>query len=164
VLAPSAHAAPGDTIATFTITGGALNISVPSSTVNLGSVGTGQAAGGPWALGATTVTDTRGALIATWTVTVTSTDFNNTTTGGSTAAEKVTAPNVLYTSGAATATTGLGAFVPGTTAGSGGTGIGAAHASAAGNNSATWNPTLTFTLLSSQVAGVYSGTINQSVA
>src|SRR3954465_11084945 len=41
VFAPAANAAPGDTIATFTISGGTLTISVPNSTVNLGTVAAG---------------------------------------------------------------------------------------------------------------------------
>src|SRR4051794_17434507 len=89
MLAPAAHAAAGDTIATFTISGGTLTISVPNSTVNLGTVAAGSLAASG-SLGSTTVTDQRGALVAAWTVTVTSTDF---TTGGGTTPEKVTNAN-----------------------------------------------------------------------
>ena len=163
VLAPAAQGATtGNTTATFSITGGVLSITVPASTVNLGSTAAGSLSYGPAALGSTTVADNRGNLVAVWTVTVSSTDFANTTTGGSSADETVTKANVAYVSGAATNTSGTGAFVPGATTGSGGTG--AAFASGIGVNSATWNPTLAFTLRSSQVTGTYSGTITQSVA
>jgi hypothetical protein len=47
--------------------------------------------------------------------------------------------------------------------------VGAAGTTAAklvagiGNNTATWTPTVSFALISSQVAGTYSGTITHSV-
>jgi len=40
----------------------------------------------------------------------------------------------------------------------------AASWSGVGSNTVTWNPTLTLSLLPSQVAGTYSGTISHSVA
>ena len=100
------------TTATFTITGGALSITVPTSPVALATVNTGAltAAG---LLGPVTVTDTRGLLVNIWTATVSSSAF---VTGTSTPNETVAEPLVVYTSGAATAHTGLGAFVPGTKA------------------------------------------------
>src|SRR5439155_751601 len=82
--------------------GGALSITVPASTVNLGSTAAGSLSYGPAALGSTTVADNRGNLVAVWTVTVSSTDFANTTTGGSSADETVTKANVAYVSGPAT--------------------------------------------------------------
>ncbi|HZQ86330.1 MAG TPA: hypothetical protein VFA83_15890, partial [Acidimicrobiales bacterium] len=160
VFAPAANAAAGDTIATFTINGGALSISVPASTVNLGSVSAGSLTASGL-LGATTVTDNRGALLANWTTTVTSTDF---TTGTATTNETVTKANVSYASGASTSTTGTGVFTP--------TLVGLPLATAqpgalwagVGVNTATWNPTISFVLSTAQVAGTYTGTINQSVA
>lgn len=150
-----AHAATtGSTDVTFAITGGALAITVPASTVVLSAVNTGSlTAGGQ--LGPVTVADTRGLLVNAWTTTVTTTAF---VTGTSTPNETVAAPMVAYSSGAATAHTGLGAFVPGTIVAP------PTHTGFAGNSSTTWNPTLTFTLASSQVAGTYSGTIGHSVA
>lgn len=156
--APAAHAA--GTSGTFTLTSGTLSISQPAS-ASLGSAAVGSLTLSG-SLGAVTVTDNRGALTATWTSSVTSTDF---TTGGGTTFEKVTAANIAYTAGAATSSTGVGAFVPGTiaqmsntTAGTAGTWAGT------GNNSVTWNPTLAFTLSASQVAGTYTGTVTHSVA
>lgn len=164
VAGPARAATTGSTTATFTITAGALAITVPTSTVALatGTVNTGAASASAQ-LGAVTVADTRGALLNSWTNTVSSTTF--VLPGATpTANETVAVTAIAYSSGASTAHTGLGAFVAGsasdfTTAKAAGT-----HTAFAGNTSTTWNPTLTFTLLSSQVAGTYTGTITHSVA
>jgi hypothetical protein len=159
VLAPAANAAnSGSTTATFSVTGGTLGISVPASTVSLGSTaaGTLNVAG---ALGNTTVSDQRGALTATWTVTVSSTDF---VTGGASTNETVTKSNVAYSAGLASGS-GSGAFTPGVIATLASPGTGAAWAGV-GVNTQTWNPTMSFTLLPSQVTGTYTGSITQSVA
>jgi hypothetical protein len=71
-------AAADTTTTTFTLSGGALSISVPASK-NLGSAATGASSLSSQ-LGTVTVTDDRGALAGCWTATVASTDF---TTGGS---------------------------------------------------------------------------------
>lgn len=158
-----AHAATsGATITTFAITAGNLAITVPASTVALGtgtvSPGAATATG---QLGAVAVADARGSLVNTWTTTVGSTTF---VTGGSSTSETVAKSNIAYSSGAATSTTGLGAFVPGVLANLSADGTGASWTGAAGNNTAAWNPTLVFTLLSSQVSGTYTGTVTHSVA
>lgn len=151
-----------DTIATFAITGGTLSVSVPASTValNTGTVSAG-AASATAQLGSVAVTDTRGALVNTWTTTVGSTTF---VTGAASAAETVAKSNIAYSSGVATSTTGLGTFVPGVLANLSANGTGASWTGAAGNSTAAWNPTLVFTLLSSQVAGTYTGTVSHSIA
>jgi hypothetical protein len=154
-VAGSATAAVADaTNATFAITGTGLGITVPASTVALASVSTG-AATASGQLGAVTVADNRGALVNSWTATVTTSAF---VTGTSTPNETVTVPNIAYDSGAFTAHSGQGTFVAGTLT------TPPSYTAGAGNSSTTWNPTLTFTLLSSQVAGTYTGTITQSVA
>src|SRR5688500_14797300 len=163
VAGPARAATTGNTTATFTITAGGLAITAPSSTVALGTVNTG-AGSVSGQLGAVTVDDTRAALVNSWTNTVSSTTFalNG---GTATTNETVALTNIAYSSGLSTAHTGLGAFVPSgtvsdfTTAKAAGT-----HTGFAGNSSTTWNPTLTLTLLSSQVAGTYTGTITHSVA
>jgi len=167
VFAPAANAAnSGATTATFTISGGTLDITVPSSTVDLTptavTAGSLTASG---ALGNTTVSDQRAALIATWTVTISSTDFMNTTTNGTSANEKVANSKVGYSSGLATGS-GTGAFVPGVIPAATGVGTGTAGPTWAGVgvNTQTWNPTMSFVLATSQVAGTYTGTITQSVA
>src|SRR3954465_5434681 len=104
--ATNANAAQtGDTIATFTVNGTGLSISVPA-TATLGSANTGALSVAGSAMGPVTVTDGRGLLVATWTASVSSTTF---TTGTGTAAnQKVTPANVTYTAGVATASSGAG--------------------------------------------------------
>lgn len=162
IAGPAYAANSGSTITTFTITAGALAITVPGSTVALatGTVNTG-AATATGQLGSVVVADTRGALVNSWTTTVSSTTF---VTGGATANETVAVNEIAYSSGASTASSGLGAFVPGTLANGAVPGVAGTHTGLAGNSSTTWNPTLTFTLLASQVAGTYTGTVTHSVA
>lgn len=159
-IEPSGASTSGDTPATFTLTAGSLAISVPTTSVDLGSVPTGSVTLSGQ-LGSVTVTDTRGNAVATWTATVTATAF---TTGGGTANETVAASNLAYSSGLPTATSGVGAFVPGVVATLASGGTAAAWTGGVGTNSATWNPTLTVTLPPGAVAGTYSGTITHSVA
>ena len=164
IAGPAQAATTGNTTATFTITAGALAITVPASTVALatGTVNTG-AASASGQLGAVTVADSRGALLNSWTTTVSSTTF--VLPGASPTADETVAVNqIAYSSGAATASSGLGVFVPSTLANGALPGTAGSHTALAGNSSTTWNPTLTFTLLSSQVAGTYTGTITHSVA
>jgi hypothetical protein len=158
-------ATTGTTTATFTLTGGAMSITVPGTTVNLGTVSV--AAGTLTSLlGTVTVNDNRGLLSGGWTSSVTSSHF---TTGAGTAAETIVATNVSYWSGAATATSGLGSLLGSQltsllavvvnsvqTAFTGGSLI--------GNNSASWNPTLVVTIPASAVVGTYTGTVTHTVA
>ncbi|MEA2591769.1 MAG: hypothetical protein QOD62_1600 [Actinomycetota bacterium] len=158
-------ATTGTTTTTFTLTGGAMSITVPSTTVNLGSASV--AAGSLTAqLGTVSVNDGRGLLSGGWTSSVTASKF---TTGAATAAETIAATNVDYWSGAATATSGLGILLGGQltsvlavvvntaqTAFTGGSLI--------GNNSASWNPTLVVTIPAAAVVGTYTGTVSHTVA
>ena len=154
--APQASAA---TSATFTLTGGSLNISQPS-TANLGTAAAGTLTLSGQ-LGAVTVTDGRGNLVAQWTATVSSTSF---TTGVGGTYETVPTSSIAYSAGLPTATTGLGTFTPGVLANLSSSGTAFSLAAGTGNNSASWNPTVTFVLSPSQVAGTYTGTITHSVA
>lgn len=156
VAGPAGAATTGSTVATFTITAGVLAITVPAGPVTFSAVNTGAATAGG-VLGSVTVADSRGVLLTGWTTTVTTTAY---VTGTSTPNETVTPANISYSSGATTAHTGLGTFVPATFSGASGT---VTYTGVAGNSSTTWDPTLTFTLLSSQVAGIYTGTITHSV-
>lgn len=154
-------AAPGasaDTATTFSLTGGSLSITDPTS-VDLGSAATGSLSLSG-SLGPVTVTDNRGNLTATWTATVSSTNF---TTGGGTTYETVANSSIAYAANTATATTGIGAFTPGALGSLASPGTAGAWVGT-GNNSATWNPTILFTLSPSNVAGTYTGTITHSVA
>jgi len=158
-------ATTGTTTTTFTLTGGAMSITVPSTTVNLGSVSvsasslTGQ-------LGSVTVTDGRGLLSGSWTSTASSSKF---TTGAATAAETVAATNVSYWSGAATATSGLGTLLGSQLTSGLAVVVNAAQTaftggSLVGNNSASWNPTLIVTIPAAAVVGTYTGTVTHTVA
>ena len=160
---PAQAALTGNTTATFTITGGGLNITAPG-TAALSNVATG-AATTSGQLGGVTVADTRGLLVNSWTTTVSSTTFVLPVTTP-TADQTVAVNQIAYSSGAMdiASHTGLGAFVPGTLANGGVPGTAASYTGAAGNSSTTWNPTLTLTLLPSQVAGDYTGTVTHSVA
>lgn len=158
-------AAPADAAqgVTFTLTAGALTVSDPADKA-IGTVATGTASITN-TLGATSVTDNRGALLGTWTSTVDSTDF---TTGAATANETITKDLVSYYSGAATAFTGVAVLVPGQA-----TALNAQDMSVSrtafsatgvvGNNSATWIPSVVVSIPSDSVAGTYSGTITHSV-
>lgn len=162
----AANAAGGSTTATFSLTGASsLAMSVPTSTVNLGTATTGTASL-TGSLGNVTVTDARGALVATWTASALSSDFTNTTTGGTTADEKVTAPNVSYFAGVGTPVLGqVGAFTDASvTPVAIGTTTAVGSWSGVGNDTVTWNPQITLALRASQVAGTYSGTITHSVS
>ncbi len=164
-VATGGAAQASDTSTSFTLTAaGGLSVSAPASK-SLGSVAT-NAGTVSAQLGATTVTDLRGALGASWTATVVASDF---TTGAATADETIGKANVSYWSGAATATTGTAVFVPGQLTNLLAAVIDSAQTAfsatgTVGNNSATWNPTVTITVPADSVVGSYAGTITHSVA
>ncbi len=157
-------ATTGTTTTTFTLTGGSISITVPSTTVNFGAVSV--AAGSITAqLGTITVNDGRGLLNGSWTSTVSSSRF---IAGGQTAAEPIDATSVSYWSGAPTATSGVGTLLGGEPTPGAAVAISAAQTaftggSLIGNNSASWNPTL-ITTPSAAVVGTYRGTVTHTVA
>ena len=149
----------GAAAGTVTVTGGALSITAPANAGNLGTIAStvlGGTISGP--LGQVQVNDARAAPAGSgWVVTAISTAF--TPTGGPT----IGAADVGYTAGAITQV-GTATFtandppnltgaVPAVTA----TGI-------TGDNSATWNPTINVFVSGGMAAGVYSGTITESVS
>ena len=157
VATAPAHA--GDTTTTFTLAGGSLAISQPAD-ADLGEGNTGDTllTGD---LGSVTVNDTRGALVADWTATASTSPF---TTGAATTAETVAKANVAYTPGVPTASSGVAVFTPVPVLSMTGTSTVYTATVAVGNNSVTWNPTIAITLPGAAVAGVYSGTITHSVS
>lgn len=161
LAAPQAQAA--DTSTTFVLSAaGGISISVPAATEL--SAGTATNAGTlSAALGAVTVNDQRGALLGAWTASVTASDF---TTGTATADETIAKANVAYLSGAATAFTGVAVLTPGQVLPEALSAQRTAYSATAtvGNNSATWNPTVTITVPSDAVVGTYAGTITHSAA
>ena len=158
-LVPTAANA-ADTNVTFSLTGGSLTLDAPASaTLSAGALDVaGTTATGQ--LGTTTVSDTRGALSHTVTVTMSTTDF--TTTGGDTIAKS----NATGSSGAAVPS-GVAVAVPTLT----GQNIGAAGGATilqltgvVGSASATYSPTVTVAVPGSAVAGNYSGVVTQTAS
>lgn len=158
-IALPATAAAGDTTATITVTGGSLSITVPAAAVNLGSRANTVDAGtisGP--LGTVTVLDARSAAANSgWVASVISTTFVPVPAGTAIAASAVgyTAGSITKV-GTATYTANNPADLTGVSPAVTATGI-------TGDNSATWNPTITVTVAGGTVAGVYSATITHSV-
>jgi hypothetical protein len=157
-LTAPAMAAPGDTAATFTVTGGSLGITVPASAI-LSSGAAGTAVGG--ALGTVTVTDGRNNANAAWTTSASSTAFNIGAGGTNTTVDNTA---VTYTPGAmAQLTGGTDSTAVAGAGGTMGTAVDAASSTGFGLNSASWNPTLSIAVPSSSLSGGYAGTITHSV-
>lgn len=158
-----------DTVATFEVTAaGGLAIDAPNGDVgtplDLGSVASGNLSFAP-SLGTVTVTDERAALVANWVATATGTDFDLQGAGAdptndpnqrvaATAITYTAVPNVDLGTGIATPTAGTLLAPVGSTVAYVGS----------GSNTVSWDPTLTMTLLPTQVAGVYQGTVTHSVS
>jgi hypothetical protein len=161
-VSANASADPAATIVTFVVGSGELTITAPgTATLTTGSGLPGTSISG--GLGTTMVTDDRALLAASWTVSVSSTDF---TTGGedATSAQTIPADDVTYTGGA---------FTPGGTISVSATPLTLTLSNDAtsdvygtagvGDNSATWNPTLDVAIPGTAVGGTYTGTVTQSV-
>ncbi len=165
ILAAPAVAAPtADTIVTFSVEAGSLDIVAPAGPIDLGSAPPGGTLTGQ--IGPVSVSDTRGGADSVWTATVFATDFTD-------AALTIPFASVEYWSGPVTATTGGGTFVPGQpTAGDAapltGTTLTAipamAHTGGTGGSTATWNPTLIVNIPITAQIGDYTGTVTHQVA
>jgi hypothetical protein len=159
VAAPASAATAGGTTTTFTLTGGALSITVPSGPVSLGSspeAVAAQVVSG--SLGQVQVSDARNPAAGSgWVATVISAAFTP-VTGTAIAASAVSySAGTITKVGTATYTASnpvdLTGVVPVVTA----TGI-------TGDNSASWNPTISIAVPGGAVAGVYSALITHSVS
>ena len=157
VNAPAPGPGDPDTTVTFAVTSGALTMTAPAA-ADLGSGAPGTDITGE--VGTTTVTDDRALLSASWNATASSTDF---TTAGGTTPEIIPATDVDYAPGTITTTGGITATPHDITldhepqlvvAGTAGV----------GNNTASWNPTLTVHVPVQAVTGTYTGTLTQSVS
>jgi hypothetical protein len=148
--ATAISASAADSAVTFELAGGSLTVDPAASAVLTAGVSGATSVSG--ALGDVVVTDNRGG-VADWSIDAASTVFTNGTTT-STAVEYVT--GTVTTTGVVTAAGGTKALDTVAVEVVGGTLV-------EGNNTATWNPTLTVTLPSSSTAGTYSGTITTSV-
>lgn len=155
-----------DTVAEFAVTAsGSLTISVPAgdatTPADLGSIASGNLSYSP-SLGTVTVTDDRAALVADWTMTATGTHFDLQTVGADPAGDvnqRVANTAITYT---ATPSVDVGTGVATPTAGTLAAGATVAYVGT-GSNEVSWNPTIAFVLLATQVAGTYEGTITHSV-
>ena len=151
-------AANEPTAATVTVTGGALLITVPADAGNLGtranSVGGGTISG---PLGQVQVNDARSAAAGSgWVASVIATAFTPpsgpaiaASAVGYSAGAIVQVGTATYTATDRVELTGVGAVVTAT-------GI-------TGDNSATWNPTITVAVPGGMAANVYAATITHSV-
>jgi hypothetical protein len=160
---PAFASTVGNTATTFSVTAGGLAITVPTS-ANLGAGAPGTLLPAP--LGVVQVVDQRALLNATWTTTVTGTNF---TTGTATAAETVTTAFVDYWSGHALTNVGTGTFTPGQASAAQEQNLTTPRVAftmtgGTGNTSASWNPTLEIEIPLSAVFGVYNGTVTHSVS
>ncbi len=156
-IAGPAVAAP--TTATVTVTGGALEITVPPDAGSLGSI-SNTVSGGviSGSLGQVQVNDARSAAAGSgWVASVISTAFTPSAgpTIGAAAVGYVAGP--ITKVGTATFTANDPTALTGAVAGVTASGI-------TGDNSATWNPTIKVTVAGGKAAGTYTGTITHSVA
>lgn len=157
-LAAPALAGPGDTTTTFALTGGSLAITVPgAATLSSSPTGATSTISGP--LGGVAVTDARGGLMSTWTASVASSAFK---TGAGSANETISNSVVTYAPNTA-ASTGTGVFTPGTGGAMTASQTAYKATGTVGNNSASWNPTISVAAPVQAVAGTYTATITHSV-
>jgi len=156
-LVSPATAGAEDTTTTFEIVGGGLTI-VPQPSAALNDAQTGDAAV-LGLLGNVTVSDQRGSD-AGWTVTVSSSEFALAPGSGDTTIAPTQVqynPGDIDSTGAVTATPTAAAGLDTAKTVVQGTAV-------RGNNTASWNPTLTVGLPSDALAGDYTGTVTTSVA
>ena len=158
IAAPASADTIGTSTATVTVTGGVLAITVPVSAGSLGS--TANSVGGSiisGSLGQVQVTDARSAAAGSgWVVTVISTAFTP-AAGPAIAASAVGySAGTITKVGTATYTANNPSNLTGVSAAVTATGI-------TGDNSATWNPTISVTIAGGTIATTYSATITHSV-
>jgi hypothetical protein len=142
---------------TFTVTVGALTMTAPTA-VDLGGGAPGTTIAGP--LGTVSVTDDRALLSATWTATASASDW---TTGAATPAETVPVGDVGYDPGTIThtgtvITTGTPITLSATPAPD------VTATAGVGDDTATWDPTLSVHVPASAVGGTYTGTLAEAVS
>lgn len=146
-----------DSTITAVVTTGALSMSAPVSN-NLGSGAPGTTISG--ALGPVTVTDNRALLSASWTATASASDF---TTGAATPAETIPASDATYSSGPVITTGTITATATTITLSGTATPV-VTGTSGVGDNTASWNPTVSISVPGSAVGGAYTGTLTESVS
>jgi len=158
-LAVAGPASAAATAATVTVTGGALSITVPPNAGNLGTI-VNTVLGGTvsGSLGQVQVSDARDAAAGSgWVATVISTAF--TPSSGPT----IGAAEVGYTAGPITQV-GTATFTPNDAPDLTGVVPAVTATGITGDNSATWDPTINVFVAGGMAAGIYSGTITESVS
>jgi hypothetical protein len=158
IASPVSAATSGISTATLTVTGGVLSITVPGSVGSLGSqpnsVG-GEVISG--LLGPVSVTDARSAAAGSgWVASVISSAFTPPSGPAIPASNVSYSAGVIVKVGTATYTANNPGDLTGVSAAVTATGI-------TGDNSATWNPTITITVPGAMAANDYTATITHSV-
>ena len=126
---------------------------------NLGSGNPGTTISG--SVGPNEVTDNRAALAASWTVTVSSTDF---TTHNGTVPETILAGDASYDPGSLSNTTGVVTPVGTVIAALSGAGATAVTATGVGVDTVTWTATEAVAVPAAAVGGAYTSILTQSVS
>jgi hypothetical protein len=155
---PASADPSGGTPVTFAVNGATLDVSVPTDTVDLGSVTASAMSQVVTAhLGRVTVTDGRGGT-AGWVASASATDFTgpqNISVSG-TDSSHYDSPRAEVTGNAAVASSDLDALYPG----------GAVQTATGvdGVNAASWDPTISVTIPAEAVVGRYDGMVTHSVS
>jgi hypothetical protein len=145
------------TTVTFAVTSGLLTMTAPTA-ASLGSGAPGGTISAP--LGTVQVTDNRALLNASWTVTASTSNF---TTGTATTAETIPASDANYNPGPV-ATTGTITVTPTDITMSNSPQTVMAASAGNGDNTASWNPTITVVVPAAAVTGNYTATLTHSVS
>lgn len=166
-MARTATVPSAATPVTFSVsTLGVLGITAPTGTVDLGSGnahGVGTIIGAPSNFGAVTVTDNRGLNPASWTASVSSTDFTNSVSPG----DVIPANDATYITGDVTSAIGLGSTATVLNANLILTGVPqdvVTERGFDGDNAATWDPGIEVAVPAGAVVGIYDGTVTHSVS
>ncbi|MEU2627404.1 hypothetical protein [Kitasatospora sp. NPDC007106] len=155
---PASAAGSGTTPLTAQVDSGTLDITVPTTSVSLGTV---TASTSPQTvtsqIGDVVVTDGRGGTVG-WTATANAVDFTGPQNISVSAAgsSSYTSPTAVVTGTATVANADLTALYP--------PGPVQTATGVSGINTATWNPTISLTIPGNALTGTYSSTLTHSVA
>jgi len=154
-----------DTPVTFTVSGGEIGITAPTTTAVLSDAAIGATASG--SLGAVEVTDNQGLDGGSWTVDASTSIFTTGAGPDFTTPETIPITDVGYDPGTVDDMTITGTVTVTPTVIAIGDFTGSPTVVAAtgieGDNSVTWNPVITVKVPTTNVAGGYAGTITNSL-
>lgn len=154
LVATALPASADDTATTFSLTGGALVLSV-GATAALTDAATGTTAISG-SLGNVSVTDNRGGT-TNWNASAASTPFTGARVGGSSSTAVSYNGGAVTETGTITVADGVATTLTTTAASV------VAPTSLSGNNTAAWVPTLAVTMPAGALADTYSGTVTTSI-